>query len=195
MTTSLEFGYSVSVREHVVVNMIAESAVSRPDGIRGQAIFSEDRRYRYTLTRLWGHDGELTFILLNPSTASAHDDDPTIRRCMAFALREGYSGIVVANLFAFRSTDPKLLRTAADPVGPGNRSVLQGLCSGGRPVVAAWGANAAHSLLRPQADWAHWMLAGAKHPLCFGWTKEHQPKHPLYLPLSEPLVDYLDVIP
>jgi hypothetical protein len=174
--------------EGVMTTTIAETAHFRPDGIQGHAIFSPDRRYRYTLSRLWGHGPTLTFILLNPSTADALNDDPTIRRCMRYAEREGYTGVVILNLFALRSTDPRALldavRDCADPIGPDNRVMLQGMCVR-RQVVAAWGTHASHRLLRGQADWTRTMLA-ARQPsgygaLCFGRTADGSPKHPLYL--------------
>ncbi len=173
--------------------MIVEDDRTRADGVQGHAMFSPDRAYRYALSRLWaGHHGTLIFILLNPSTADAHDDDPTVRRCMGFAIREGYSGIIVVNLFALRSANPRALREADDPVGPDNQATLMGMCAAGRPVVAAWGANASHPLLRQQANWMHTVLSAARftageEPRCFGWTNSSQPRHPLYLRGDTPL--------
>jgi hypothetical protein len=167
---------------------VTETACFRPDGVQGHAIFSSDHRYRYSLARLWGSGPVLTFVLLNPSTADAHNDDPTIRRCMGFARREGYLGVIIANLFALRSTDPKALTVAADPVGPDNRTTLLGLCCH-RPVVAAWGANAEHHALAPQAGWARIMLADAD-TRCFGTTSHGSPRHPLYLPADARLESF-----
>src|SRR6478736_7134631 len=84
------------------------------------AAFSGDRKYRYWLKREW-HDEmftdikRLVFIGLNPSTANAVDDDPTIRKVITIAKRHGYSGVVMLNLFAIVSTDPSLLLTHPDP--------------------------------------------------------------------------------
>ncbi|MCH7984950.1 MAG: DUF1643 domain-containing protein, partial [Chloroflexi bacterium] len=45
------------------------------------ARFSGCHRYRYVLTREFGGDSTCLFIMLNPSSADADQDDPTIRRC------------------------------------------------------------------------------------------------------------------
>jgi hypothetical protein len=85
--------------------------------------------------------------MLNPSTADASQDDPTIRRCIGFARQWGCGRLVVLNLFAFRATDPADLKRAADPVGPENRAwfdrtLVDDLVGG--PVVCGWGVHGAH---------------------------------------------------
>ena len=99
--------------------------------------------YRYRLTRTWDAAAPaLLFVMLNPSTADASEDDPTIRRCLGFARRERAGGLVVANLFAFRATDPKALEDAADPIGPDNaRWIETCVRETSGPIVAAWGAS------------------------------------------------------
>ncbi len=87
------------------------------------ATLSADRIYRYTLTRevdMFGNGEAAMFLMLNPSTADETEDDPTIRRCIGFARRWGYSTLHVANLFAFRATSPADLKMASDPIGPDN---------------------------------------------------------------------------
>ena len=83
------------------------------------AVLSDDGKYRYQLDRKWG-PGEvmLTFVMLNPSTADANEDDPTIRRCVNFAKRELFHGIRVLNLYAYRTPSPAQLWLADDPIGP-----------------------------------------------------------------------------
>ena len=88
------------------------------------AVISHCKRYRYRLARHWGAGSALPFVMLNPSTADADNDDPTIRRCIAFAKREGAGGIVVANLFAFRATSPADMLAAPNPFGPENEGHL-----------------------------------------------------------------------
>ena len=97
------------------------SEYNQYDGPSRSAELSEDSKYRYWLRRSWkyGGDGQvICFIMLNPSTADALTDDPTIRRCMGFVRSWGGSVLSVRNLFALRATDPAELRTASDPVGP-----------------------------------------------------------------------------
>ncbi len=142
----------------------AHDFVSATADIRGD--------YRYRLTRVW--DPELptiTFVLLNPSTADAEHLDPTLRRCVGFAKRDGFGGMVILNLYAFRSPSPKVMRAAADPVGPDNDRVL---ASATGVVVAGWGIN---------ADAARVADAVALLPplQALGVTKRGHPRHPLYV--------------
>jgi len=85
------------------------------------ATFSTDRVYRYALWRVW--DAALpSFVVigLNPSTADETENDPTIRRCIGFAKREGCGGLVMLNLFAVRATDPRVMMAHPEPIGPDN---------------------------------------------------------------------------
>ena len=160
--------------------------------IERHAVISPCGTYRYMLMRDWQHPlllpsptCSLAFIMLNPSTADANLDDPTIRRCMAFARREGFYGIRVFNLFALRSTDPKALRFAADPVGPENDSHLS-RCRMYGDVIAAWGSVpfAADRIRRVLS-----ILRGSAVK-CLGTNKDGSPKHPLYIPKNAPLIPW-----
>lgn len=137
--------------------------------------------YRYELTRTWDAAVEkLTMVMLNPSTADAREDDPTIRRCVAFAKRDGWGGLRVLNLYALRATDPAALKRHRDPVGPHNnahlREVFKDFAQEGRSIVAAWGVNADPDRvrevlqLRPELRWR-----------ALGKTKAGHPRHPLYV--------------
>lgn len=92
--------------------------------VNGRAEFSPCRNYRYTLERQWDLPGApqrlCAFIMLNPSTADAETDDPTTRRCMAFARETGHDQYVAVNLFAYRAARPADMLAAEDPVGPQN---------------------------------------------------------------------------
>lgn len=144
--------------------------------------------YRYRLTRTWDAAAPaVVFVMLNPSTADASEDDPTIRRCLGFARRERAGGLVVANLFAFRATDPKALEDAADPIGPDNaRWIETCVRETSGPIVAAWGASVPKRL-----DLLVHMRVVALLPLdrlrCLGRTASGAPRHPLYLPASAAL--------
>jgi hypothetical protein len=153
------------------------------------ARISDCGNYRWTLSRHWGLGQALAFVMLNPSTADADVDDPTIRRCMGFAKRDGYDGIVVMNLYALRATDPKHLLVAGDAVGRENDPYLTMLLTErvrrGLPVVAAWGAwpdrdpgRVAEVLdLVTGVDWR-----------CLGHSKSGAPKHPLYIKGDQPFI-------
>jgi hypothetical protein len=164
--------------------------------VRKAATFSDDRRYRYTLTRDWAAPSarRLVVIGLNPSTADENRDDPTITRLIRFAMREKMGGLVMVNLFAFRATDPKEMKSVDSPVdnfphGCANDSVILAECTpliGVDPVVvAAWGAHGGH--LNRGRD-VREMLNRYDVPVFhFGLTKHGFPKHPLYLPSDAPL--------
>lgn len=148
------------------------------------ANISPCRKYRYELTRLWCGSAAaarvLTWIMLNPSTATALTDDPTIRKCIGFSKRWGFDGLRVVNLFAYRSTHPEVLRHVADPFGDNS----EWLRSVRAPAVAAWGAIDD----RLERDWsavpAHCLLDAifGGELVCLGQTKQGHPRHPLMLP-------------
>jgi hypothetical protein len=149
------------------------------------AEFSPCGEYRYALwRRLSMGERAVAFVGLNPSTADATMDDPTIRRCVGFARAWGFDWLYMLNLHAFRSTDPRVLATEIDPVGPGNWEALQRLTQKADLVVAAWGANDLHGAAVEYAR----RLAALPRTHCLGRTKGGSPKHPLYLAAATPLV-------
>lgn len=160
------------------------------------ATLSRCGTYRYTLLRRWADGPCLRWVMLNPSTADAAVDDPTIRRVVRFSRDAGYSAAVVANLYALRSTDPAALGQHKAPVGPENDGTLRALvraagADGWRHditpvIVAAWGATA------PAARVAE-VLAGPLADIrlrCLGTTKTGQPRHPLYVRADRPLIPF-----
>jgi hypothetical protein len=147
------------------------------------AVFSDCGRYRYSLTRtgLFGA-GTCLFLMLNPSTADAEVDDPTIRRCVGFTAAWGFNRLEVANLFAFRATDPRAMVMAQDPIGPKNDQHLLSAATRADRIVCAWGAHGGHM---QRSAIVQRLLASAGHRLHhLGLTKDGQPKHPLYLAAS-----------
>jgi hypothetical protein len=132
--------------------------------------------------------------MLNPSTADHLVDDPTIRRCVGFARRDGFSGISVVNLYAWRSPDPKTLRDAVDAVGPDNDSWLRFIFTTHRHVVAAWGATNPYPSRRHHWERCHEVMSLAANQLvdlqCFGTTSGGLPRHPLYLRADTPMEPY-----
>ena len=144
------------------------------------ALLSPCGRYRYWLTRSWAEGNGLcvAFVGLNPSTADADVDDPTIRRCVGFAKAWGYSSLAMVNLFAFRATQPADMEAAADPVGPDNDGWLRTASASAAITVAAWGAGGGFK----RRDEAVRDLLMRRHYLRL--TKDGHPGHPLYLPAS-----------
>ena len=143
------------------------------------ALFDPTRRYRYRLWRRWAHEGPVVvFVMLNPSTADARRDDPTIRRCAGFARAWGYAGMTVVNLFALRATDPARLRRARDPIGWDNDRHIADAAAGGDALVVAWGAHGALG----GRDRAVLALLAGRGAACLGMTRAGHPRHPLYLP-------------
>lgn len=142
------------------------------------AIFSDDGLYRYWLSRTIAPAGKLvTFIGLNPSTADASKDDPTISRCINFAKRWEASTLIVVNLFAYRSTNPRFLKEVADPVGPENDAWLKKVVMESDIVIAAWGNRGAFN---GRDELVKRMFTNQLQTLRL--TKSGMPSHPLYLP-------------
>lgn len=151
--------------------------------MRGSASISECGSYRYCLRREWDTTlPAVLFVGLNPSTATATIDDPTIRRCVRFAKDWGFGSLVMANLFAYRATDPAVLCSVVDPIGPKNDWWLSFLRSRVELVIAAWGTNG--GLLCRDAK----VISKLPNLHCLGLTKSGHPRHPLYLPAAtEPI--------
>lgn len=152
-----------------------------------RATFSRDRIYRYSLFRTWDADRDpIAFIGLNSSTADEWVDDNTIRRCIGFGRDWDYGGIVMLNAFAYRATDPRVMRGQDEPVGPDNDNVIQFWSKLVRQVVICWGVHGSH---RQRSAAVKEMLFDV--PLfCFGTTKSGEPKHPLYLSSDSKLVSW-----
>lgn len=152
------------------------------------ATLSDCGLYRYSLSRSWGFEPWVGFLMLNPSTADASLDDPTIRRCIGFAKAWGYGGLMVVNLFALRATDPEDLRDSAEAgihvVGSKNDQHILECYTKVDRMVAAWGA---HPFARKRAEEVIKLLNGSL--CCLRLTKGGHPAHPLYLPGNlEPLM-------
>ncbi len=159
-----------------------------------RAIISDCGSYRYLLTRpsevARPDRGTALFLMLNPSTADAEVDDPTIRRCRGFAKAWGCNGLTVANLFALRSTDPAVLLSHADPIGPLNDDWLRRLAREYGDVVCAWGA---HSMaVGRSAAVAEIMRKAGARLWCLGTTKQGFPRHPLYVRGDQQLVEWTE---
>lgn len=144
------------------------------------AVFGDNGRYRYSLARVWEPGlPAVCWIMLNPSKASAEQNDPTVRRCIGFARRWRAGGIVIVNLFAMVATYPIDLIRDRDPIGPLNDdAILQAVR--GRRVILGWG-NVPYQLDQRAADVLS-LLEGTRTPLqCLGHGMLGHPSHPLYL--------------
>jgi len=156
------------------------------------ATISDCGAYRYRLGRRWASGPAMLFIMLNPSTADAFIDDPTIRKCIGFAERNGADAIEVVNLFAYRATDPGVLACIGWPVGPENaehvaRATKEVHEDGGK-IVLAWGANARG---RKEAKAMINDLVRRGLPLhVLRFLLDGTPAHPLMLPYSCKLQRY-----
>lgn len=154
------------------------------DGIFKDAIISDCGNYRYRLDRVWDRTKpQVLFVMLNPSRADAKDDDPTIRQCIALTRRWGYGGFVVANLFAFRSPDRKILHTLDDPVGPHNDATLMSLRDSQDLTICAWG-NDGTLRRRDESVFALLNDGGRSQVFSLGLTKSGNPRHPARLRLT-----------
>ena len=148
------------------------------------AIYSDCERYRYALTRVWKFEASrLVFVMLNPSTATEVQNDPTVERCERRARTLGFGSLQVTNIFAWRDTDPKKMRTAKDPIGPDNDKTIMEACSWGDQIIAAWGTHGAH--LGRGVQVKQILHSSDKPVFHLGISKGGHPKHPLYIAYSQ----------
>jgi hypothetical protein len=148
------------------------------------ATYSECERYRYDLTRIWAKDqGRIAFVMLNPSTATEVQNDPTVERCERRARALGFGAFRVCNIFAWRDTDPFKMRKAAEPVGPDNDAAIIAACGWADQIVCAWGTHGAHLSRGPAVET---LMRGTGKPLYhLGLSKAGHPKHPLYISYAQ----------
>jgi hypothetical protein len=143
------------------------------------AVYSDCQRYRYELTRQWQPGPKALFVMLNPSTATEVQNDPTVERCERRARALGFGAFRVTNIFAFRATDPKVMRAEADPIGPANDAAIAAGAVWADQVICAWGSHGAHLSRGPAIEA---LLRATGRPLYhLGLTQAGAPKHPLYI--------------
>jgi hypothetical protein len=144
------------------------------------AVYSDCEAYRYDLTRIWDASGQKAlFVMLNPSTATEYQNDPTVERCERRARALGFGAFRVTNIFAYRATDPKVMRAVADPVDPENDAAIAAGALWADRIICAWGSHGAH---RNRGAAVERLLQGAGKPLWhLGLTQGGAPKHPLYI--------------
>jgi len=152
------------------------------------AVYSDCESYRYLLTRTWDDAGQKAlFVMLNPSTATEYQNDPTVERCERRARALGFGAFRVTNIFAWRDTDPKKMRAAADPVGPQNDVAIVESAFWADRIICAWGAHGAYLRRGPAVEV---LLRATGRPLHhLGLNRDGQPRHPLYIGyLVQPLL-------
>ena len=151
----------------------------------GASFSGENKEYRDILWRLWDDKQRpLIFIGLNPSTADAETDDPTVHTLTVRARREGFGGLVVMNLYSFRATEPKDLLKQKDPVGPENHKTLLRFITKNHEVLAGWGDSLPD---KHRANRVINLLVSTKAKLTtLGFTKADNPRHPLYIRITSP---------
>jgi hypothetical protein len=143
-------------------------------------------QYRYILNRTWDKTKpKIAFIGLNPSTADERIDDNTVRKCITVARRDGFGEMTMLNIYAYRSTDPSVLKTHPQPTGDLNDKHIFAECQGASKIVVAWGSHVPddrhQSLLKLLDGFTLW---------CFAKNKDGKPKHPLYVSNQAPLILY-----
>lgn len=146
--------------------------------------------YRYHLWRRWSlAPRTCVFVMLNPSTATDVLDDPTIRRCRGFAMREGCGRLKVVNLFALRATDPDALyRTEGAEGDPENLRHILGAAATAQLVIVGWGAHGKH---RSRGAFIKGELNECSiKSFALGMTKTGEPGHPLYIRADAALKEF-----
>jgi len=149
------------------------------------AIFSDDRKYRYALWRVWNPNKPLLQTVgLNPSVAGEIKDDPTITRLMSRAYQTGYGGLLMSNLYAFISTNPDRLLSNGNTVGEFTDYYLKEMIRMSDKQLVGWGS------FKPVKERAVEVLKMIPEPYCLGVNSDGQPKHPLYVSYETPMVRY-----
>ena len=144
------------------------------------AEYSDCEKFRYTLTRVWDAEGpKALFVMLNPSTATEIQNDPTVERCERRACAMGFGAFRVCNIFAYRATDPRDMRAAKDPIGPLNDTAIANSAPWADQIICAWGTHGEHLKRGPAVED---LLRQTGLPLYhLGLSKAGHPKHPLYI--------------
>jgi hypothetical protein len=152
------------------------------------AIFSDDRKYRYALWRIWSNTKPLLMLIgLNPSTADEFNNDPTITRGIVRANRNGFGGLLMANLYAYVSTIPQALLGDGDFVGEFTDYYLRQMIALSEWQLCGWGS------FKPVTKRASIVFSMLKNPYCLGVNKDGQPKHPLYVGYDVPMIKYNNI--
>lgn len=154
-------------------------------GMDKGADFSPCRTWRYALWRTWDDTlPVIAFCCLNCSSADEKVDDPTVRRCITFSRDWGAGSFIMLNAYAFRSTDPRGLKSAADPVGPNNDKALEYWASRASQIVVAWGVH-----IEPHRA-ERVLKIFDREVFCLGVNNDGTPKHPLYIKRSAERIPY-----
>jgi len=144
--------------------------------MKTDATLSEDRKYRYVLSRIWDESKPTVMIIgLNPSTADETENDPTIVRCIDFAKSWGYGGVYMLNLFAFRATQPKDMFNAKEPIGEENDKYIEKYSNICDKVICAWGNDGNYNKRSKE------ILSKIKNTYYLKLNQTGEPAHPLYL--------------
>lgn len=155
------------------------------DGTHSRAIYSKCEKYRYFLERRFvdgASDKIMTMIMLNPSTATEQQNDPTVARCERRARIWGFAALRVLNIFAYRATDPKDMRAQSDPIGPLNNQFIENALKQRNihhSIICGWGTHGSF-MDREQQIWDLFAKYDFQ-PFALDWTKDGHPKHPLYV--------------
>lgn len=156
------------------------------------AVFSSDGLHRTRLWRVWDASlPVLVWCLLNPSVATGERSDLTLAKCIGFAKRNGYGGVIIVNLFTIISTHPGVLSKQLHYANVWDCDEhIKWACSAPvlAKVVAGWGSKpwaekrAIHVL-----NYLRSLRRG--NVLCLGTTKDGQPRHPSRVGYDTPLVE------
>ena len=150
--------------------------------MKKNASISDCGKYRYSLTRIWDDSKpNVLFIMLNPSTADAMKDDPTIRRCIGYAQSWGYGGLIVCNLFAYRSTNPLELLKVDNPQGDENIRNIEYYARISEKIICAWGNEPILKKIPNQQHIVEFLYQQKSKVHYLELSKNGTPKHPLYL--------------
>jgi len=161
-----------------------------PTNYENKCEFSPDQKYRYYLQRNFKKNAKnlLVFIMLNPSTANEQYNDPTVERCQNHALNKNYDGMIILNIFAYRTTNPKQLLQTKNPIGEKNNQTIINTIKKHQNIICAWGNHG--KILNRSNEIKKILKKHRKKTQAFEITKQNEPKHPLYIPYNKKLKQY-----
>lgn len=161
-----------------------------PEQYRNHCTFSEDKKYRYYLKREFKPNAKkfLVFIMLNPSTANEEYNDPTVERCQNHAINKNYEGMIVLNIFAYRTTDPKKLLEIKNPIGEKNNETIIETIKKHKDIICAWGNHG--KILERSEEVKKILKENRARTQAFQITKVGEPKHPLYVSYNKELQEF-----
>ena len=136
------------------------------------ADFSDCKKYRYCLTRIW--DDTLPYAMcigLNPSNAGSDKDDATIIILVKALKKLGYGGLKMVNLYSCITSKPKNIFDFLNPEDS-HYAWIKITALACQSIVFCWGT------FKQAEHRSRYMKKLFPQALCFGKNQNGSPWHP-----------------